>query len=365
MSSDKLKIREYRRGDEYGILSLQEEYGEKKKALEEWRWKFRNGPCGPSIFGVIEDKGEIVGTQALTPVMLCFGGRNILGAMSEWTLLRSEYRGKGLFKKLYNKCFNIALEKNIKLIWGFTGAVKAFAGYGFSFYTNQKELLIFIDKPEIRPSSLSQVPPYLARYLIYSILKSNQPLLKSNQRNQVDSRFQVLSFDRANQKFDDFWQKWSNKKKFYTIVHSSDYLNWRLFDNPYMTYKILAAVKNDVIYGYIVLGDNYTRWEQKNIKYGTFSNLLVLNGKWRKDVIRTLVHHAFEYFRSKGISMVHYFCLGKTSEIQEYLNPLCKSAISWSTPPIVMKSLVEESLPATIYNFDNWFMTRIFLEDFG
>jgi len=58
--------------------------------------------------------------------------RVFLTGKSESTLISKQYRGQGIFERMYSKLFEIATRQGVAVIWGFTGATKAFSKLGFT-----------------------------------------------------------------------------------------------------------------------------------------------------------------------------------------------------------------------------------------
>lgn len=53
-------VREYREGDEIEINRLFNEIFGASRSLDEWRWKFRDGPANAPVIAVAESGGQIV-----------------------------------------------------------------------------------------------------------------------------------------------------------------------------------------------------------------------------------------------------------------------------------------------------------------
>lgn len=125
-------VRHYEKGEEEEVNDLFNRCYSKNRTMLQWEWEFKKGFPFAGILVVVEDEKHIVGTQALLPAYLSINGQKILTAKSEATLLDPIYRGKKLFEKMYNFIFESVKSSEIKLIWGFTGAIKPFQNVGFS-----------------------------------------------------------------------------------------------------------------------------------------------------------------------------------------------------------------------------------------
>lgn len=371
LSPDEIIIREYREGDETQINLLYNQEYDKNRTLEEWQWEFRDGPYGESILAVAEHKGVIAGTQALLLTPFFFGDKEISSAKSEETLVKKEYRGQGIFERLYDKCFELANEREIALIWGFTNAKKPFIKCGFQVPGRLRHLALILNPSQTYQMYRDRIPDEVKKRLPSQL---GQKLLlraftlagflwfkiRSHKMNP-SPRFKVVSITQADERLDAFWEAFCQKGKFYTIARTSSYLDWRIFRNPNVPSKFLAAVENGRIQGYVILG----RSKYENV--GDITDFCVLDEHF-EEVAGLLISHAVEYFRSQGIAFVDAWRVGNTTESKRYLSWLKK--FGFLPLPlgscIVLKVLVEEgSLPAKPSDLDHWFITNLFSEGVG
>ena len=368
MAPDEIIIREYKEGDEVQINLLHnKEYGT-NRGSEEWRWEFKSGPYGKSILVVAEYKGEIIGTQALLPITLSYGDVQILSAKSEETLLKAEFRGQGVFKRLYDKCFELAAERGIALIWGFTNADKAFIKCGFEVLGRLNRLTLIFDPAQTykvyRDRIPSQVKSRFRSQVGQKLLLRVFTLIgflwykTRNCKIRHSPRFKVTTINQADERFDVFWETFRRKASFYTIIRGSDYLDWRIFRNPKMIYKLLTVIKNDRIQGYVLLG------KSKRENMGYMTDLCVLS-EYFEEVAELLIGHAVEYFRSQGVANVDAWRVGNNREMKTHSCSLRRFGFV-SVPMgscIVMKVLAEDgNLPVDPNQLNQWFITNLFSE---
>jgi len=371
MKQDEIIIREYREGDEVQINQLHnEEYGI-GRGSEAWRWEFMSGPYGKAIFMVAEHKSEIIGTQALMPITLCYGGKQICSAKSEGTLLKAEYRGLGIFKRLYEVCFELADKRGIALIWGFTYAEGPFRNCGFEIPGKLNHLIISL-KPfpanmlsgtRMAAQMKKRIGSQVAQEFLFHIFtligfiwgKIRQP--KINPR----PRFKVIAIDKVDNRLDVFWEAFRQNTNYYTIDRTSKYLDWRIIRNPNMTYQLLAIIENSKIQGYMVLGIN------KYGNVGSITDLCVLN-EYFEEVAGGLISHAVDYFRAQGVSHIDAWCAGNNLQTKKYSACLRKVGFLrvHMGSCVVIKLLSEKGChPADPYCLDQWFITEIFSEGAG
>jgi len=262
--SDEILIREYQDGDEVQInLLYNHEYG-KHRSLEEWQWEFREGPYGKSIFVVAEHNGEIIGTRAQLPMLLSYGEQEILSAKNEHSLVKKEYRGQRIFQRLCDECITLATRRDIALLWGFSYAEKAYRRAGFQIPGRLRHLLLILNPSQAYQIYRDMIPAEIKdhipcqvgqKLLLRTLTLAGFLWFKTKKRTISPSpRFDVVSITRADHRLDAFWEVFCHQGKSYTIARSSSYLDWRVFRNPNMASKLLAAVENDRIQGYVIAG---------------------------------------------------------------------------------------------------------------
>lgn len=66
-----------------------------------WEWEYFKRPGYQTFYVVAVNNGRIIGSQALIPVKMMGNKRVILSAKSESTLVCKQFRGQGIFEKMY------------------------------------------------------------------------------------------------------------------------------------------------------------------------------------------------------------------------------------------------------------------------
>ncbi len=372
MTRDEIIIREYCSGDELQINAFYNAEYHKNRKEHEWKWEFKQNPQGDSILVVAEHKGKIIGTQALLPVSFYYEGKEINSAKSEATLLAEEYRGKGLFNKLYNKVFELALSRNISLIWGFTSAEKPFKKCGFTIPGNINELLLVLNPWQayrhLKSKTYLLNPRRIFTYelclsliirvfVFYNFIKVRLirlfPLYQTS-----SSEIEILPLTKTNKQLNVFWNEFKKNAQFFTINRTSKYLEWRIFNNPYIKHCFLVAMKNEKIYGYIILS------QDNSGKVGYINDFCVLGNKF-KEVSNLLIKQSIKYFSNTRVGIIRSWSVVNNQEARKYLFCLKRYGFSLikKGTPIVIK-ILDDKIVSTreILNVHNWFITRIFSE---
>jgi Acetyltransferase (GNAT) domain len=93
------------------------------------------GPAGKTVYVVARDTkngNQIVGLQCAIPIFMANNvGKKVLTAKSDDTLVHPAYRGRKIFKYMYELLFDMCQKAEIEYIWGFTEAEEPFKAVGF------------------------------------------------------------------------------------------------------------------------------------------------------------------------------------------------------------------------------------------
>lgn len=113
------------------IIYLLEGVFKKKFTFEYINWLYNENPYGKAICCNIEHNRKIVGHYAIIPLDLKINNVVYKSALSLNSAVDNNYRGKGFFKILAKKTFDIARKKKIKFIFGVSNqqSTKLFVKY--------------------------------------------------------------------------------------------------------------------------------------------------------------------------------------------------------------------------------------------
>ena len=97
-------IREYRDGDEKGILELTEAvYGkvaDEAQWLKLWRWMYDDNPAGKARIYLAEHNGRIISQRTVIPLRMKIGEKITKGSQNVNLMTHPAYRNQGLFSAL-------------------------------------------------------------------------------------------------------------------------------------------------------------------------------------------------------------------------------------------------------------------------
>jgi GNAT superfamily N-acetyltransferase len=102
-----------------------------------WFWKYRDHLPGKSVYVVARSAGNVVGTQGMIPIRLRVAGAVELTGKSENSLVDTEFRGRGLWNRLYLEALAQCRSRGMTAVWGFTpveAARRGLARLGFGVH---------------------------------------------------------------------------------------------------------------------------------------------------------------------------------------------------------------------------------------
>lgn len=258
MNSLEPTIRLARREDAPRCNDLYNKAYQRNRSTVQWEWEFCKPAPGVATIplALAEVGDELVGTQALIPIQLIDRNGTYWTAKSEETLVSPSMRGRGLFKKLYAPLLDFARTHRLESIWGFTPARSAFEREGFSIPARTSQLLraftsgaaAGLQAPR-RDRSAAKATEAIASTLlsVYGTLVSTlfAPGPKSIELKELDS-----APDWADVFSHQFVADWGGT----TLHRSTEYMQWRFFDNPYRKPIIVAAFAGGQPVGWVAFG---------------------------------------------------------------------------------------------------------------
>lgn len=217
----------------------------RSRTHEQMQWEFERGPHS-SLYAIARDEGRLVGTQALIPIDLAtpFGGA--LSAKSEETLVDPEYRGQGIFENLYEFLLPHARSLGIRVIWGFTPAVKPFIRAGFTVPATTSQVVLPIQSGFISRLALSRDVEAGGKSLFHSM--GERVLLAAGRVARSADAFVARRTSRrfdiqrgGPELIDEIAATQSETSSAVSVLRSREYMTWRFADNPYAAPRFVVA----------------------------------------------------------------------------------------------------------------------------
>lgn len=342
-----------------------EHYGT-ERTLEQWMWEFSTPTTSgdlPLVVAVAD--GEIVGTQGYIPVRFIDERGPFLTAKSEETLISTKMRGKSLLRDLYEPLFEHARTRDCMSIWGFTPAEAAFRRLGFDIPAQTGQLF-----QAISPSSLLDLAgsdggrsPFRARAIeaagVALALWSRLAAMSATGRLASDERLVTLDdaglFDEAYNRR--FITNWSGA----TILRDRDYMQWRVFENPYLRANVVAIVREGALQGHIAfaLGEDGT---------GYLVDVMAASGGGRENDARLasiLLAEAIRRLKRLGATCIR----GWTLNDHPFDRLVRRAAVKLGFvvvrrgSAVVFNTRFQPQPRGTSHDeFSNWYVTRLFME---
>jgi hypothetical protein len=93
------------------------------RSSPEWQWRYSHNPFNEpvTILAESESSGKLLGHEAITPVLLNFRGRALLGGQAGDSMVEPASRGLGIFREMLLASHTESEKKCLALIYGFPG----------------------------------------------------------------------------------------------------------------------------------------------------------------------------------------------------------------------------------------------------
>ncbi len=218
-------------------------YG-KSRSLDGWVWEFckdQDAPA-PLPFVLIEQDGQVLGTQAYIPIEFIDQDGAYPTGKSEETLVDTSLRGQGMFPKLYEHLFQVCEARQIHWLWGFTPAGKAFRKVGFETPSKVSQILkpLKADFVARALAASAETEPTLTlknRLLGLAALAAS----KARVLPAADGRITIEALTAAPDWADDLSRRFVAAWGGTTLNRSKAYLQWRFLTNPYVDCALWAV----------------------------------------------------------------------------------------------------------------------------
>jgi len=210
-------------------------------------------------------------------------------------------------KNFFDRCFDIADKRGIRVIWGFTLQDEVFRRSGFNIAGKLKYAILTVNCFQTYRLNRNKMPKIFKAdvflpivkniaiffFVMFSFLQSKSKLKK----NASFHNFRIEAVLKDDVRLNNFWRSYGQKKHFITIARTSRYLSWRVFENPNLSSRMIAATINGEIFGYIIVSLN------NNHNTGMITDLCVLDNH-SDEITSILMNNATEYLKSQGAALL-------------------------------------------------------------
>lgn len=346
--------RDYKVGDEEGILTLYNKVFKADRDENYWNWQFNQYPFGKSIICLAEDNEKIIGQTTLIQTKINYNGDNLDAGYSIDSMVDKEYRRKGIFTDLANRSYNIAREQGLKF------------RYGFPIYG---ALIGLTDK--LGASIVDDIPVFIRVYKLDKYLSSkfgNKLLAKiislpslaftkfmyKEKKIRPKENYIIKEIENFDKDFDHLWDRLKDSFGLMT-PRTSDYLNWRIAKHPTLKYKTFAAYLEGELLGYMVVRVESNKVSSKlTLKVGHIMDMLALND----NVLGSIYSKVKEYMKEEEID----FILSWAGESMKYRGLLVDLGFykTRTNIPFVVKELSgDKDLEQVVTREVNWHVLPI------
>ncbi|MBC2694687.1 MAG: hypothetical protein HF982_05320 [Desulfobacteraceae bacterium] len=377
----KLESRDYKTGDEYGIVSLYNKITGCRRTVEQHRWEWLDTPQGIGSIWVITEfgSGEIVGHHGLIPIQMDYFGKTLLLGKTENTILHPKYLGTGIYF-IYEKRFLEEAMERFDLLYttyahGTPGKIRRKLGYdAVSKNANYVKITSRTTLEKITDSLIAKkiAKRWLKAFCKGFVLILGYFLMKYFlKRSKTDKNIvfeNITEIDTLESELDEFW---SHVKGSFgiTVERTSAYLRWRIFDNPNVKYEFLLARKQGKIVGYVI-----TKSNSNDFKRGIIVDLVC---EHNKVMFSTILSEAVRRFDDANIDIVSFPTLDSNNflnrcimrngflpaqRLMSYMRWFLKDNSKRENSVLLVKVINSDIEPLKIYNPSCWYYTELFTE---
>lgn len=245
-------MRDYREGDEEGILGLRQRvFGDLDPVRlmpETWRWQFCENPAGEPLIALAEDQGRIVGQYAVIPTRFRVQGREVSLALSCDTMIDPAYQRRGLFTALARRVYGrMESDGRMEAVWGFPNEASL---PGFTRRLDWRLVTVF-------PLRVAPLRPLALLGSVFGLKKARRggfpPVTgPAPPVSAAVAGLEVASVGRFDEAFDDLWKR---QRGLAPVIQVRDaaYLNWRYAGVPAFGYRVFAVRSSGRLLGYMVI----------------------------------------------------------------------------------------------------------------
>ena len=319
-----MEIRPYNKGDEHGILKLDqmvEEHPWNRRNLQNWNWKYRgDNPAGESLVWVAENQGNVVATFSVMPMNYFVEGEEVRGSHSIAMIVHPDWQNRGLIKFVAEDALRATEEEGIPFTYGYPND---------NAYALHIKLLGYEDVSRQKLWERKLVP--------------DKNIGKNIEDFGVDWR-PIEKFDLL---VDQLWNR-AKLELQVAVIRSKEFLNWRYLFRPDVEYHVFGAYDREGLRGYCVL----KLYQEADILRGHFIDLFCVDGDEMAG--RYLIRKSIEFFTKQGCHEVNLWMQGSLF-FQEIL--VENGFEVASTRPMICRFNLESEKYKTMMIEGNWYFT--------
>ncbi len=219
------------------------------KHLDELEWRFLANPAGPLLVDfAIDAEGPdetVAAIYATMPVRAKLEREPCLAVQSLDTLTDSDYRGRGLFRKLADAAYEQLRARGVAFVYGFPNENSAHAFFerlGWSSLDPMPYLF--------RPLRLGYLleKTRLPRRVWAPVARLPIPIPVWRRRLAAD--LEIRTVEQFDESFDRLWEDFASQIDV-AVCRDREYLTWRLSERPGETYRTLGLYRESRLEGFV------------------------------------------------------------------------------------------------------------------
>lgn len=339
----------------------------KTRSRDEYAWEWLSNPMVPSSMWVIREKStdRVVGHHGLIPICFNVHGREILAGKTENTMIHPDYRKKVFYPAFERQAFGRARKKYDLLFTtagkGAPGAVRRRLGYELvgNWY-------IYLLKVNLRVTRLSLFNSKktifhkwtFARMLLlyaFRLYAGGRGLLRTPPKD-----YKLIEIKNLNTFANQAAEFWHENRRYFGITpdRNKKYLEWRIKNNPYISYRAFELRDERGVCGFAILKNSPVTLGGETV-ISTFIEDIVVRRNDKKTYINCINKLINEFKTSDRIAC-------KTVYIENDLNRALKACqmFPWRSARRVSKK--NYSPCYAFYNTnisdEDWFITQLMTE---
>ena len=298
-------------------------------------WRYFGGSRNMCPVTLAMDGEKVVGSYSLWPTLIKVGETVISGGQSMDTMTHPDYQGQGIFIKLAEACYELAISQGIKLIYGFPnplsypGFTKRLGWTHVGDMTHWVRLIKPSKHPKI-PAVIGRAADFATRFIPLNNLSKYE--IKVGMPRPIDLKALLAN--------------WNSKLNYCQIDRNIEWLNWRYSDSAENDYEWISICKQGYVIGACVWGMKNTNWGEIG---DNRAHLVELFGMDREGVSKILAA-AIRAAEQKGAVLLETVC-GRNLSAKHLI---LAGFYSHRKAPFIVKRLLNNSNDKDIYDIKKW-----------
>lgn len=335
------------------IEFIKKYYGDSEVSTKEFFvWQHEKSPAGSAVIRLAKnDLGKVVGFYCVIPQWFKIGGKKVKGSVSVNTLVDDEYRGRGIFTKLANDCYEDCIKRDISFTIGFPNQ---------NSYSGFVKKLDFNELPElpllIYPLSFEGlIIKKIGNNMVGKLASYFGTGLDRLWRNNVTESVNVKEVSELNEDFVKFSHV-IDKQFNNATVRDRFFIKWRT-GLPHREYKILCYFEKKEILGYVILRTKV----QDNIKSGFMVDFVIADKYRFSEIGKELLKGAIFYFKKEMVELIGCLVVENSLEykiMRKYGFVACPKILRPQPFKVITKWHIGK-VPKNFNDPINWFLTMI------